>query len=215
MEVFNEDDIKFKHPFTMVLSGNRRTGKTHFTKILLLKNMIIPEIRTIIWFYTSQQPKVFQEIKNSLKSQRVEFIKGLPDIKDIYEQYAGTKLIVLDDLMEEATSRADVAALFTNGRHEDVSVIFLTQNLFHQGKYSRDISLSTDYMVNFKNPRDSSVITNLGKQMGITKFLQKIYEDATKEAFTHLFLDLRSDTNDALRYRSNVLGDEQIVYQRL
>ena len=59
------------------------------------------------------------------------------------------------------------------------------------------------------------MITNLGKQMGITKFLQKIYEDATKEAYTHLFLDLRSDTKDALRYRSNVLGDEQIVYQRL
>ena len=64
--------------------------------------------------------------------------------------------------MENASNRSDVTALFTHGRHEDVSVIFLTQNLFHKGKYTRDMSLNTDYMVLFKNVRDASVITHLG-----------------------------------------------------
>ena len=218
--VVGVDDIKFKHPFTVKLAGNRRTGKTHFTKTLLLKNreLITPPIDSIIWFYASRQEDVFNEIESTLKHQRVQFIQGLPKqntIQDTIERRHGRKLVVLDDLMEEASNRSDVAALFTNGRHEDVSVIFLSQNLFHKGKYSRDISLSTDYMVAFKNPRDSSTINNLGRQMGNAKFLQEAYRDATKDAFSHLFMDLRSDTSDALRYRSNVLDDVQKVYQPL
>lgn len=216
--VIDADDVKFKHPFTMKLSGNRRTGKTHFTKILLLENkeLVTPPIDSMIWFYASRQEDTFNEIEAALNDQRVEFIHGLPkerSIQDVIEMRYGRKLVVLDDLMEEASNRSDVAALFTNGRHENVSVIFLTQNLFHKGKYSRDIALSTDYTVNFKNPRDSSMINILGRQMGNAKFLQEAYRDATKDAFSHLFLDLRSDTNDLLRYRSNVLSDIQTVYQ--
>lgn len=219
----DEDELQFKHPFTMKLSGNRRTGKTHFTKTLLLMNreLITPSIDIILWFYASRQQDVFNEIEEALHrgQQRIEFVHGLPrdgrTLQDVVAEHRGRKLFVLDDLMEQASNRADVAALFTNGRHEDVSVIFLTQNLFHKGKYSRDIALNTDYMVNFKNPRDASVITNLARQMGNVKFLQQAYRDATKDAFTHLFLDFRSDTRDALRYRSRVLHDTQTVYQPL
>ena len=119
--------------------------------------------------------------------------------------------------MEKVGSRADVAALFTHGRHEDVSVIFLTQNLFHKSKYARDMSLNVDYMVLFKNPRDASVITHLGQQMGNTKFLQQAFRDATKEPFSYLLIDLRAQTPEVLRYRTRVFnssGDEpQTVYQ--
>ena len=81
--------------------------------------------------------------------------------------------------MEKASNRADVAALFTHGRHENVSVVFLTQNLFHKSKFSRDMLLNTDYMVLFKNPRDASVITHLGAQMGNAEFLKQAFREAT------------------------------------
>lgn len=213
------DAIQFKHPFSMILSGNRRTGKTHFTKTLILKSreLIAPPIDRIFWFYASHQADVFREIDASAVEAQltVEYAKGLPsgDIMDSVDARFGKKLIVIDDLMEEASNRSDVSNLFTKGRHSDVSVIFLTQNLFHKGKFSREISLNTDYMINFKNPRDSSIITNLGRQMGNTKFLQDVYRDATKEPYSHLLLDMRADTDNGLRYRSNVLEDIQRVYQ--
>ena len=213
------DAIQFKHPFSMILSGNRRTGKTHFTKTLILKSreLIAPPIDRIFWFYASHQADVFREIDASVPEAEltVEYAKGLPsgDIMDSVDARFGKKLIVIDDLMEEASNRSDVSNLFTKGRHSDVSVIFLTQNLFHKGKFSREISLNTDYMINFKNPRDSSIITNLGRQMGNTKFLQDVYRDATKEPYSHLLLDMRADTDNGLRYRSNVLEDIQRVYQ--
>ena len=225
MEEFSKEQLAFEHPFTMKLSGNRRVGKTHFTKTLLLNNheLITPRLDVIIWFYGAMQQSLFAELEDSLQrgGQKIEFVHDLPQdgktIQDVICSHVGRKLVVFDDLMEKVGSRADVAALFTHGRHEDVSVIFLTQNLFHKSKYARDMSLNVDYMVLFKNPRDASVITHLGQQMGNTKFLQQAFRDATKEPFSYLLIDLRAQTPEVLRYRTRVFnssGDEpQTVYQ--
>ena len=49
--------------------------------------------------------------------------------------------------------------------HVGISVIYLAQNLFRRGKYSCDLSLNMDYIVLFKNVRDSSQIGHLARQM--------------------------------------------------
>ena len=218
--IVGEDQLYFLHPFTMTLAGGRRTGKTHFTKSLLEhnRNFISPLIETIIWFHGASQQHILNELVEKVKSsgQHIEFFQGLPQDKTIQEllvNFSGQKLIVLDDLMETACNRADVAALFTHGRHENVSVIFLTQNFFHKSKYARDISLNTDYAVLFKSTRDPSTVTHLGQQMNNAKFLKQAYRSATINPFSHLFIDMRSDTPEQLRYRSNVLGETQMVYQ--
>ena len=75
------------------------------------------------------------------------------------------------------------------------------------------MSLNIDYAVLFKNTRNPSMVTHLGQQMGNAKFLKRAYDDATADPFSHFFIDMRSDTLEALRYRSNVLGETQTVYQ--
>jgi hypothetical protein len=48
-----------------------------------------------------------------------------------------------------------VCDLFPKGRHHrNISFILITPNLFHQGRFSRDISLYAKYIVVFKNVRD-------------------------------------------------------------
>jgi hypothetical protein len=65
---------------------------------------------------------------------------------------------ILYDLLNEAYSK-DVCDLFTKGsHHRNVSVILITQNLFHQRRYCRDISLKAMYIVVLKNVRDNSTI---------------------------------------------------------
>ena len=51
--------------------------------------------------------------------------------------------------------------------------------------------------------------------MGNVKFLKQAYRSPTSDPFSHLFLDMRSDTPDELRYRSNVLENdgEQFLYR--
>jgi hypothetical protein len=77
----------------------------------------------------------------------------------------GTRLIVLDDLLNEAYSR-DMCDLFTKGsHHRNISVILITQNLFHQGRFSRAISLNAKYIVVFKNVRDKNQFAYLARQV--------------------------------------------------
>ena len=147
---------------------------------------------------------------SELRNLNIEFIQDLPNEFDSMTN----SLIVFDDMMQEASNSEQVQSLFTRGRHLNISVIFLTQNLFHKGKHSRDISLNSYYIVLFKNVRDASQISHFGKQMypNNTKFLNWAFKDATKAPFTYLFLDLRPDTDESIRVRANILGEYQIVY---
>ena len=76
--------------------------------------------------------------------QRIEFVQGFPQdktVQDFISDFLGQqKLILLDDLMEKASNRPDVAALFTHGRHEHVSVMYLTQNFSQEQVRPRHIT---------------------------------------------------------------------------
>ena len=94
-----------------------------------------------------------------------------------------------------------VVNLFTKGsHHRNLSVIYIVQNLFHQGKGNRSISLN-----------DKLQILTLAKQMypGQTAWFMKQYEDAVQRPFGYLFVDLKPTTQDSCRLRTNVLPGEQ------
>ena len=60
--------------------------------------------------------------------------------------------------MHEGAKR-DVCDLFTKGRHHHkICVILLTQNLFHQTRHGRDISLNAKYIVIFKSVMDRAIL---------------------------------------------------------
>ena len=88
----------------------------------------------------------------------MEFRQGLPDVEKLK-----SCLLVSDDMMDHLES--EVADLFTKGSYKNVSIIAVTQNVFHQSRFQRTISLNTHYMVLFKNPRDASQIQHLVRQM--------------------------------------------------
>ena len=88
--------------------------------------------------------------------------------------------------MIDASKDKPIVNLFTRGsHHRNLSVIYIVQNLFHQGKGSRSISLNSHYLVFFKNPRDKLQILTLAKQMypGQTNFFLNQYEEAVKRPF--------------------------------
>ena len=72
---------------------------------------------------------------------------------------------MFDDQMIDASKDKRIVSLFTRGsHHRNLSVIYIVQNLFHQGKASGSKSLN-HYLVLFKNPRDKLQILTLAKQM--------------------------------------------------
>lgn len=200
-------------PFSMSIFASRQSGKTVFTKNLLLNQnrLISPQFKKVIWVYKTWQEEIFSELLQNQSMFEIEFVEDLPNVTDKQEN----TVIIIDDLMVEAAQNDLVQALFTRGRHLNLSVIYLAQNLFHKGKHSRDMSLNTDYMVLFKNTRDASQIMHLSRQMypNNPKFLTWAFHDTTKEPYSYLFLDLKPYTSESLRVRSGILNEQyQLVY---
>ncbi|CAH3138514.1 unnamed protein product [Porites lobata] len=67
----------------------------------------------------------------------IEFVKGIPTAleQDSYFDVNKRNLIVFDDQMIDASKDKRIVNLFTRGsHHRNLSVIYIVQNLFHQGK---------------------------------------------------------------------------------
>ena len=82
----------------------------------------------------------------------VRIHEGVPE--DFGSANGEPSLVILDDLLTDVYSK-QLCEMFTRGsHHRNISVILITQNLFHQGRFCRDISLNAHYIVAFKNVRD-------------------------------------------------------------
>jgi hypothetical protein len=126
---------------------------------------------------------------------------GIPDFEKAIN---GPSLVVLDDLLNEAYSR-DVCDIFAKGSHyRNISVILITQKLFHQGRFSRDISLNAKYLVVFKNVRENNQFAYLAKQVypEDSNGIYEIYLDVTRRPHCYVLLDLAQDTDDRVRIRT-------------
>ena len=105
-----------------------------------------------------------------------------------------------------------VANIFTKiSHHRNVSVLYLTQNLFPKNKHARTISLNSHYLVLFKNPRDAGQFAILARQMypGGSKFAVEAFKDATEKPYGYLLVDLKPDTNESHRLRTDIFPTEQ------
>ena len=121
-------------------------------------------------------------------------MNGIPDhLNDQHYINVGKRnLLVFDDLMTEAKCDQRIADLFTKGsHHRDISIVYLTQNLFPQGKACRDIILNTQYMVLFNNPIDRQQVATLARRFypSMSATFMKRFEQATSYPYGHLMID--------------------------
>ena len=184
-----------QHPFTCIVAGCTQSGKTVWVKSLLenAQKTISPPPQRIIWCYGQWQPSYFDMMRTM---PGIEFNQDYLDISQ-------RNLIVLDDLMAQGKDKR-IADLFTKGsHHRNLSIIYIVQNVFHQGKEMRNIVL-------FKSPRDKQQISMLARQVnpGKVQELMRSYEDATRRPHGYLMLDLKPTTDDQQRLKTNVLPGE-------
>ena len=203
--------IKLNHPFTKVIAGPTGSGKTYYIQRLLKDiNEIIDQPPEKIIFCFAEWQGVYDRL--SLEHSNLSFIEGLPT----RDQLSGDcrKLLIIDDLMQETDGR--VTNIFTKGsHHQNMSVIYIVQNVFSKNKEHRTITLNTHYFVIFKNPRDVSQIVRLASQMFPKKtgYMLDAYKEATSKPHSYLFIDLKQNTPDHMRLRSNIFsGETQVVY---
>ena len=119
--------------------------------------------------------------------------------------------------MDEVLNSNEIKMLFIRECHlKNLSCIIITQNIFAQSKHARTINLNTHYLVLFRNYRDSSQISNLGRQIypGQVKLLQDIYIDATRAKYGYLLIDMSPHAeNVEYRLRTRIMpGEDTVVY---
>lgn len=203
-------DLFLQSPFTMVIAGATGSGKSFWVKKLIEEAQSIskPPPSKIIYFYGEYQP-IFGQMEH------VNFIHGLSE--ELIANIEGGNeniWVIIDDLMSESSKSSIISDLFTKGsHHRNISIILIVQNFFQKGREMRNITLNAQYIVLFKNVRDRSLASNLARQMypDRVRSFQRIFEEATKDEFSYLFIDLKPRTPEEIRLRSHVLGEKNFV----
>lgn len=199
---------KLQHPSTIIISGPSSSGKSTFT-VQLLHNLQIfnQEIKKVIWCNSERGAIPHRDTLPA--DLDIEFINKLPqnfeNVKNVLT------IVILDDMMVDASASLQVSELFSKGsHHRNITVVLITQNIFHKSKHSRDISLNAKYLVIFKNPRDKAQFNHLARQIypENVAMLQKMYKSITATAHSYLFIDLTQGINDILRFRTNIFNKE-------
>jgi hypothetical protein len=205
------DTEVFVHPFNCIISGPTMGGKTFLLKeILKYKDILIkPSPTNLIYCYKAWQPS-YDEIKSNILN--IQFVEGLVDTELLTPSVVN--LIIFDDLMNECINSNTIMNLFTVGsHHKNTSVFFLSQNIFSKGKFARDITLNSSYMIIFRNPRDQQQVQILARQIypNNSRFLIDSFEDATKLPYGYLLLDLKQSTETKNRIQTGILPTQQRI----
>ena len=140
------------------------------------------------------------------------FLLDNENIIDQVKQLKSPSFVIFDDMLNSSNLKA-VAELYTvHGRHLNLCLAFLSQKLFLNNDYFRQISQNSDYICVFKNPRNSSEIRSLAMQITPqTLDLLDIYKKATILPFSYLLINLTQECIPQLKYLSNIFNETHIT----
>lgn len=196
----------FREPARVIIAGFSNSGKSTLTKFLIEKYE--SKFSHIIYCGTEVHPlSNHPTIKN-----KISFHKGIVDpLKDVDEREKSHSILyVLDDLFVESVSNPHVVNSFTRGRHFNLSVVFVTQNMFYSGKHARNIAINASHYI-LHRTRDISQVETLGRQIygrEQGKNFMAVYKEAVlKRPFGYLLVDLALNTPQELQLRSHIVGE--------
>lgn len=189
--------------------------------------MFTTEPKSILYCYGVYQDK-FDSLEHEVPNLKLH--EGLPTRESImamkkqgestvdgqsHSHSLSHSLIVLDDLQSSLSKSEDIVNLFTRDiHHTNTSCITLMQNALHQSKYSRTISLNTNYLILMKTFRDLLQIHFLSRQMFPSKSqrLVEAFTDATTKPRGYLVINnLTANPDEDLRLATNILPNEDLV----
>lgn len=206
-KTFSEELLNlFRHPARIIISGSTNTGKSHLASDIIVRYESIFNRIVICGVSThalQNHPKI---------SSKVEVYSNIIDMNDVspYSDPQKQSLLVLDDNFLTAANSREVVDGFTKGRHNNLSVILITQNLFFPGKYSRTLALNASHYILMKNT-DLNQIFCIGRRLFGPKHSSQfvdIYKNVVlKRTHGYLLCDLAPTTPLELQLRTNIVGE--------
>ena len=220
-------DTRFQVPSNLLAVGPTSCGKTTWLAHLIENKdqFFTTKPKSLFIFYKEWQKK-YEDMGKMMRGGGAKFrinnetffkYSSVPDsieeIKDILEQVPRhqPKIVVFDDYLDDINSvMTHFFTVLTH--HYNCFTVFLCQNLFNAKNDLRTLSINTQYMVLFNNPRDKSAVAHLSKQIfpGKNNTLNKAYQLATAEKpYGYLLLDFHQKQRDKIRLRSHIFPHEK------
>lgn len=219
MQVF---DATLHHPFTMCVNGPSGSGKSTFVSQLLTnrRSHITNGNFDYVYFVigtAAKQNALFLDLASFLKQDGVkeveiwELNQMYPNAKDRKSEFPpfiedkisqhnelGEKgCLVIDDLMKEMADMDLLTHAFTRmSTHQDLSVIFITQNMFYQGKsasVATTIYRNTKHLVLFLSRVDRSIIRSCVQRMGSGHNNERIRNTIVQVLEKHRYIVINFD----------------------
>ena len=210
------ENLYFIHPSRWIIYGPSSSGKSTFVKKFLNKLDIFFE-------------KVFDKIIycsdfENFSDFPVKIKEKLKFANDINEEllesfdFKQNNMLIIDDQMRKAINNELMSDLFTKlSHHLNITVIFITQNLYPKSKFMRDITLNCNYIILMRNPNEKlqiKILSNRIESFNKSRKLIEAYKSATTKPYSYLLIDLCQKTPDCLKYRSEIFNENntQIIY---
>ena len=95
------------------------------------------------------------------------------------------------------------------GRHNNCSLIFVSQTMFVQNEAMKSIRRNSNYLVCFKSPGNILDVSHLSAQMG--DGVKQAYKLATLKPFSYLFITITQEVHPNLRFMSNLFDNNHYV----
>ena len=159
--------IKFLANKNTIVFGQTGSGKTHFMLEVIRRKLIHPFPKNIYYMYKVEQG--FMKDWNRIEKQKITFIEGLnPDGMKTSEP----SLLVIDDLL--LSTNKDVEMFILGSHHKQISLFYLSQNLFPDCSLFRTMSNNAHYFVIFNNKRNATQIHRIAHQIFIGEDTHRI-----------------------------------------
>jgi len=205
----------FIQPASFCITGTTGAGKTTW---------IYKFLQNISIMFENEVPKhvlycygIHQDLYNKMEKELdfITFHEGIPTRETVFS-LPSPSMIILDDLCHIVCQNTEMELLFSQvSHHRNISVCFMKNNLFYQGKTARTISLNTNIYVLMKNPADVLQIKILAKRVFPNKpnILIEAYEFATKlnNGKGYLVVDLSAIPTIDIILKTGIFPNEEMI----
>jgi hypothetical protein len=161
--------IKFQASRNTIVHGASGAGKTEFILEVIRQRLVHPWPANVYYMFGVEQD--FMREWNNVESQPIKFIKGL-DFSQM--DTSQPSLLCIDDLILSGKNK-EVAEIFVLGsHHKQISVFYLTQNLFPKCPLFRLMSSNSHYLLSFHSQRNTRQVHTLARQIYTGKNVDRI-----------------------------------------
>lgn len=168
--IISRTDFKIQMPCRGLLCGPSNSGKTRLIKRFIehREQLFSQHFDQIIYCHPHKivsniDQQLFQELEDIYPP--IEFIPGLPDLKELMN-LTGNTLLILEDMIDLLISSSEYSNLFSvYSSHYNISILTTSQNYFQHGKFAKTVLRNQSFLILFETRNDRQSANIISRQM--------------------------------------------------